>query len=108
MPGLEQWMLASVAFWIAANSFVSAFWFPDRDMRWHSRTWPPNRQIPMSIRGRIAFGSYFPYWGLGILFGHLANKVTLAIWLVGFFALQITVGVVHWRDKRNYEWYRKI
>ena len=103
MPGLDQWILASIAFWIAANSFMSAFWFPDRDLRWPSKRRPRNQQIPMSIRGRIAFGSCFAYLGLGMLFGHLATRTTEAIWLVGFFALLITVGVVYSRDKRNYE-----
>jgi hypothetical protein len=107
MPEVNQWILASLAFCVAANSFMAAFLFPDRDMRWHNKSQPRNRRIPMSIRGRIAFGSCFAYLGSGMLFGHLATRTTESIWIVGLLTLLIMVGVVYSRDKRNYEEFGK-
>ena len=103
MPNLMQWIIAGVAFAMAGHSLASALWFPHWDIKWYSRSKLAHRETPMSISSRIATGTYFAYWGLGMLFGHLATATTEAVWVGGFFMLLIAVGVTNWRDKRNYE-----
>ena len=96
-----RWIAVCVLTAIAMRSFVTAF-FPNWNVRWGGRQ--SRRVIPMSVRGRIAFG-IMPA-GAAILLSVAPahpSKLFASIGMGIFALIMIGVGIMHRRDKRAYQ-----
>jgi hypothetical protein len=93
---LGSYLVPAFALVGAVIPLVSAFFFPHWRM-----TYGRGGKVPISVRGKIAMGLYFAYFGLLIFVG--SNRILQGAFCVGWAVLMVAFYPIYLRDRRDYE-----